>query len=174
MKVFNLIMFFVLSLVAIVGSAKPITGITSYYHPSLHGGLTANGEHYNHHSFTAAHRSLPFGTKLKVTDPETHRFVIVKVNDRGPFVKGRVLDLSGAAARSLGIKKKGIAAVEITVLSRPKAQSKVLLASSKKSKRKVEIVTTPSPLPFTDSIETLLLALEESTKQNDSLMAHYL
>lgn len=156
MKVFNLVLFFVLSLVSIVGSAKTITGVTSYYHPSLHGGLTANGERYNKREFTAAHRNLPFGTKLKVTDPETKRSVIVKVNDRGPFVKGRVLDLSDAAARSLGIKKKGIACVQITVIKRPdRNENKPDYADKPKSKYK------PALIP--DTIETLLLALDESS-----------
>lgn len=106
-------------------SAKPrvgkeYEGVTSYYHGSLSGRKTASGEKYRHMGgMTAAHRNMPFGTKLLVTDLDTGKSVIVKVNDRGPFVKGRVLDLSGLAARRLGIVKKGICKVHIRVLSLP-------------------------------------------------------
>ena len=97
-----------------------ITGTTSYYHRSLNGNLTANGERYKHMGgMTAAHRSLPFGTKLLVTDLDTGKSVTVRVNDRGPFVRSRVLDLSGLAARRLGIVKKGLGKVDIRVLSLP-------------------------------------------------------
>jgi len=155
MKIFNLVLFIALSLVSVLGTAKTTNGVTSYYHPSLHGHLTANGERYNKNSFTAAHRSLPFGTKLKVTDPDTQRSVIVKVNDRGPFVKGRVLDLSGAAASSLGIKKKGVARVEITVLYTPSVK--------KKPGYNPQPIVPPSvdPVYIPDSIETLIGTLQE-------------
>lgn len=155
MKIFNLVLFIALSLVPILGTAKTINGVTSYYHPSLHGNKTANGERYNHYSFTAAHRSLPFGTKLKVTDPDTQRSVIVKVNDRGPFIKGRVLDLSGAAASSLGIKKKGIARVAITVLYTPSIKNKP------KYKPRPIIAPSVDPVYKPDSIETLIGTLQE-------------
>lgn len=97
-----------------------IEGTTSYYHRSLNGNLTANGERYKHMgAMTAAHRNMPFGTKLLVTDMDTGNSIVVRVNDRGPFVKGRVLDLSGLAATKLGIVKKGISKVDIKVLSMP-------------------------------------------------------
>ena len=155
MKIFNLVLFIALSLVSILGTAKTTNGVTSYYHPSLHGNKTANGERYNHYSFTAAHRSLPFGTKLKVTDPDTQRSVIVKVNDRGPFVKGRILDLSGAAASSLGIKKKGVARVEISVLYTPSIKNKP------KYKSRPIIAPSVDPIHMPDSIETLIGTLQE-------------
>ena len=72
---------------------------------------TASGERMNPRALTAAHRSLPFGTRLKVTNKRNGRSVVVRVNDRGPFVRGRVLDLSRAAARSLGLVSSGQAAV---------------------------------------------------------------
>ena len=95
-------------------------GITSFYHRSLNGNLTANGERYRHYSeMTAAHRYLPFGTKIQVTDKDTGKSIIVRINDRGPFHGNRVLDLSGKAAENLGILKRGVCKVEVKVLSLP-------------------------------------------------------
>ena len=95
-------------------------GITSFYHRSLNGNLTANGERYRHYSeMTAAHRYLPFGTKIQVTDKDTGKSIIVRINDRGPFHGNRVLDLSGKAAENLGILKRGVCKVEVKILSLP-------------------------------------------------------
>ena len=78
---------------------------------------TASGERFSARALTAAHRSLPFGCKVRVTSPRTGRSVVVRINDRGPFVKGRIIDLSPAAAASLGLTKKmGITKVEVTHL----------------------------------------------------------
>lgn len=91
----------------------------SYYGrgDSLHGKKTASGERFNSNDFTAAHKSFPFGTKLKVTNPENGFFVIVRVNDRGPWVKGRDLDLSYAAAKKIGIIDRGIKKVSVEVVN---------------------------------------------------------
>ncbi|MCS7302541.1 MAG: septal ring lytic transglycosylase RlpA family protein [Candidatus Kapabacteria bacterium] len=78
-------------------------GIASFYAHAFHGRRTAQGKRFNMHEFTAAHRTLPFGTILRVTNPSTGECVLVQINDRGPFVKRRVLDLSLASARALGI-----------------------------------------------------------------------
>lgn len=94
-----------------------IEGTASWYGPGFHGRRTASGEIFDQHSLSAAHRSLPFGTRLLVTDSHTGNSVIVVVNDRGPFVKGRVLDLSRAAAQKLGIIERGISRVKATILS---------------------------------------------------------
>ena len=91
-------------------------GIASYYHDSLHGMKTASGERYHRGRLTAAHKTLPLGTKIQVTDTRTGRSIVVKVNDRGPFAKGRILDLSREAADELGIIKKGVASVELKVV----------------------------------------------------------
>ena len=93
------------------------TGVASYYAASLHGNRTANGERYNHGALTAAHRSLPFGTLLRVTAPRTGRRVLVRVNDRGPFVRGRQLDLSGAAADRLAMRRRGTARVTFQIVN---------------------------------------------------------
>ncbi|MBR9979468.1 MAG: septal ring lytic transglycosylase RlpA family protein [Desulfatitalea sp.] len=92
-------------------------GLASYYARSLHGHPTASGEIYNENALTAAHPHLPFGTRLKVTHLNNKRTVEVRVNDRGPFVKRRVIDLSYAAAKKLGLLQEGVARVNIE--SRP-------------------------------------------------------
>jgi len=84
----------------------------SWYGPRYHGRLTASGEVFDMNQLTAAHRELPFGTRLQVTYPANGHGVLVRINDRGPFVAGRDLDLSLAAARRLGIEQQGLARVE--------------------------------------------------------------
>ncbi len=91
--------------------AQQQTGIASFYSKRATGARTANGERLHHDSLTCAHRTHPFGTLLKVTCPATNRTVVVRVNDRGPFVRGRIIDLSWGAARNLGILNMGLAKV---------------------------------------------------------------
>ena len=95
-------------------NATPSRGLASHYG---YRSKTANGEMMNPQAMTAAHPSLPFGTHVRVTDVGSHRTVIVRINDRGPFVKGRIIDLSTAAAQALGIIDQGVAMVEIEVVS---------------------------------------------------------
>jgi len=90
-------------------------GIASYYGKRATGRLTSSGERLHHDSMTCAHRTHPFGTLLKVFNPHNTRSVVVKVNDRGPFGRGRIIDLSWGAAQQLGILRRGIAKVEVTV-----------------------------------------------------------
>ena len=87
-------------------------GLASFYSYDPH---TASGEKFDKNELTAAHRTLPFGTRLRVTDVDTGRSVTVRVNDRGPFVRGRVVDVSASAAETLGIKGKGVAKVKVDV-----------------------------------------------------------
>lgn len=94
-------------------------GIASWYGPGFHGKTTANGELYDMYAFTAAHKTLPFGTVVEVVDLDTGRSVVVRINDRGPFVPGRIIDLSYAAAEALGILERGTARVGLIVLFRP-------------------------------------------------------
>ena len=93
-----------------------IVGLASWYGQRHHGQATASGELFDMNKLTAAHRSMPFGTRLKVTNVENGRSVVVRVNDRGPWVKDRVIDVSRAAARTLGMAGEGVARVEIVVL----------------------------------------------------------
>jgi rare lipoprotein A len=90
------------------------SGGASWYGPGFHGHRTANGERFNTHAFTAAHRSLPFGARVRVTNTDNGRSVVVRINDRGPFVGGRVIDLSQASARAIGIR--GVSRVRISRL----------------------------------------------------------
>lgn len=92
-------------------------GIASWYGPGFHGNRTANGEIYDQYELTAAHRTLPLGTRAMVTNITNGRSVEVRINDRGPFVKGRIIDLSTAAAEALGIIGRGVAMVEVEVVS---------------------------------------------------------
>jgi len=91
-------------------------GIASYYAASLEGRSTASGEPYRGARATCAHRTHRFGTMLRITDLKSGRSVVCRVNDRGPFVKGRVVDLSASLARELGIVEQGLAKVRVEVL----------------------------------------------------------
>ncbi|MEO0647608.1 MAG: septal ring lytic transglycosylase RlpA family protein, partial [Cyanobacteria bacterium J06650_10] len=93
-----------------------MTGAASWYGPYFHGRATANGETYNQNDLTVAHKSLPFGTQLEVRNLMNERTVVVRVNDRGPYVGDRILDLSRAAADCLGSEDVGVIPVEATVL----------------------------------------------------------
>jgi rare lipoprotein A len=93
-----------------------LSGMASWYGPGFHGNRSASGEVYNQNAMTAAHRSLPFGTRVQVTNLDNGRSVVVRINDRGPFIGGRVIDLSAAAARVLGMMHSGTARVHLDVL----------------------------------------------------------
>lgn len=92
-------------------------GVASYYHNKFHGRLTANGERYDRGELTAAHRDYPFGTWLRVISLDNGNSVIVRVNDRGPHKKSRIVDLSRAAAEELDMVRKGVMRVRIEVLA---------------------------------------------------------
>jgi rare lipoprotein A len=102
--------FIFLGAVFAAGQAHAEFGIASIYS----GGKTANGEYCHASGFTAAHRRLPFGTRVQVTNRRNGRSVIVRINDRGPFVRGRIIDVTPAAARALGFS--GLALVSLAVL----------------------------------------------------------
>lgn len=91
-------------------------GEASYYAEFHHGKKTANGERFNMHAMTAAHRTLPLGSKIKVTNLSNGKEVVLRVNDRGPYAKNRVLDVSKGAAKKLGMIKTGTAKIRIQVL----------------------------------------------------------
>jgi rare lipoprotein A len=93
------------------------TGGASYYGAKHQGKRTASGERFNQHSLTAAHRQLPFGTRVKVTNLSNDKTVVVRINDRGPHVRGRLIDLSREAADQLGMLRNGTARVRVQSLS---------------------------------------------------------
>lgn len=94
-------------------------GEASYYNDALSGQPTASGEPYDPAALTAAHRTLPFGTRVRITNLRNGKTVNVRINDRGPFIAGRVIDLSRAAARHLGMVRRGIADVHLHLLTKP-------------------------------------------------------
>lgn len=133
MRVSTLLIIFVfvsLVLLCLMGSAQAKSprlgykqqGIASHYANSLDGKKTASGECYRSSHATAAHRSLPFGTLIRVTNVESGAKTTVRINDRGPFHANRILDLSNHAARRLGFKDKGTIKVEYEVISLPKTK----------------------------------------------------
>jgi rare lipoprotein A len=89
------------------------TGQASWYGPGFHGRRTASGERFNSADMTAAHRSLPFGTRVRVVHEDTGRSVVVRINDRGPFTGGRVIDLARGPAQALGLTSSGVARVAL-------------------------------------------------------------
>lgn len=93
------------------------TGMASYYGDELAGNRTASGERFNPAQLTAAHRSLPFGSMVRVTNTSNGDSVIVRINDRGPFSHGRVIDVSHAAAREIGMHRSGTARVKLALLN---------------------------------------------------------
>jgi len=106
------------------------TGIASWYGKKFHGLRTANGEIYDMHALSAAHKTLPLPTLVRVTNLDNGRSVIVRVNDRGPFVKERLIDLSYAAAQQLGYADRGTAHVRVQTLDMPAPNKKEILASA--------------------------------------------
>ncbi|MCB2066177.1 MAG: septal ring lytic transglycosylase RlpA family protein [Erythrobacter sp.] len=109
---------------AVVEQAEPESeatslgqGVASYYASQFQGRRTASGESFDNADFTAAHRTLPFGSRVRVTNPRTGESVVVRINDRGPFVRGRTIDLSRAAAEEVGIVRAGHGTVELELLS---------------------------------------------------------
>ncbi len=95
---------------------KKMTMVCSYYGKKFHGRMTSSGETFDMYDMTCAHLSLPFGTRLRVTDEESGKSVIVRVNDRGPHVKGRDLDLSYAAAKEIGLIGAGVKEYAVEIL----------------------------------------------------------
>jgi len=92
-------------------------GMASYYGKDFHGRKTASGETFNMYDLTAAHKKLAFGTKVRVTNMRNGESVVVRINDRGPFVHGRIIDLSYAAAKEIGLVEMGVTKVRLEVLN---------------------------------------------------------
>lgn len=98
------------------------TGLAAVYSDKLNGKLTASGQRYDRNKLTAAHKTLPYGTMVKVVNTKNKKTATVRINDRGPTQAGRILDISPAAARQLGIKPRAMAEVEASVVSQPAAK----------------------------------------------------
>lgn len=114
----SVLMFAVFGTSAVCATpASPDIGLASWYGQRYQGRTTASGEPFDMRQLTAAHRSFPFGSRVLVTCPSTGRSVVVRINDRGPTLPGRIIDLSREAARRLGILKAGVAAVVLKRLA---------------------------------------------------------
>ena len=111
---FKMILLAALLLSGLTAQAGTEEGNASYYADSLDGNPTASGEPYDKNAMTAAHKTLPFGTEVKVINLSNQKAAIVRINDRGPHSKSRIIDVSGAAARELGLLDSGSAKVRIT------------------------------------------------------------
>ena len=101
----------------------------SWYGPRFHGKKTANGEVYDQMAFTAAHKSLPFGTLLKLTNPRNGKSVVIRINDRGPYIPGRQLDLSKGAAIQLGVMKNGVSRLKVEEITLNGIDNPLVLAN---------------------------------------------
>ncbi|MGI9533837.1 MAG: septal ring lytic transglycosylase RlpA family protein [Thermodesulfobacteriota bacterium] len=99
------------------------TGLASWYGDKEHKNKTASGERFSRYAYTAAHKTLPFGTVVRVTNLENGRDVVVKINDRGPFIRGRIIDLSYASAGSIDLVRTGTAKVKVEVISSPSSRN---------------------------------------------------
>ena len=97
-------------------NAAPFLALASWYGPGFYGNLTANGERYYGDQLTAAHKSLPFGTRVRVTNPRTQQSIVVRINDRGPYIGPREFDLSSASADRVGLKGLGVATLQFEIL----------------------------------------------------------
>lgn len=115
--------------------------VASWYGKDFHGRPTASGEIFNMYDYTAAHRTLPFGSKLKIINPKNGRSVVVRVNDRGPFVPGRDIDLSYAAARKIGIITEGTARVYVQYLGRDSIYVKKVRYSATKGPFTIQVAS---------------------------------
>ena len=122
-------------------------GVASFYASRFHGRTTASGERYNEHALTAAHRTLPIGTRVRVTNLANDRGVELTVNDRGPYIGNRLIDLSLAAARRLGFERQGLTSVRIDVLSPARASDAPASPAAGLTRRGVTAANTYRPPP---------------------------
>ena len=151
MKVKSLFLVFLLSVSSFsFASVYKSSAEASYYAEKYHGRKTASGESFNMYAMTCAHKTLPFGTLLRVTNLSNNKSVDVRVNDRGPFVKGREIDVSKAAAQKLGMIKSGTARVRIEIIDKKESEAQALAKSNGKiSGVKSLVLSQPQSAPGT-------------------------
>jgi len=125
----------------VVSVGDKFSGNASWYGPDFHGKLTSNGETYNMYDMTAAHKTLPMNTVVKVTNKTNGRSVVVRINDRGPFVRGRIIDCSYRAGKEIGLDRMGIAKVSVEVLGfAGKVESAATIEKQKRDHTQARIV----------------------------------
>ncbi len=133
-------------------------GIASWYGPNFHGLQTSNGEYYDMYTYTAAHKTLPINTKVKVTNLNSGQSTIVRINDRGPFVKDRIIDLSYIAAKEIGVIKHGTAKVELEVIGFDQRANKYAHKPSISSPKKITPLPEIKKMP--QSIDKTLFGIQ--------------
>lgn len=121
------------------------TGIASWYGPGFHGKMTANGETYDQNDLTAAHQTLPMPVKVRVTNLENGRSIVVRINDRGPFVNGRVIDVSRRTAQLLGFDTKGTAPVRVQIVEGGPGQGRTFVAAKPYTSEEERNLVTAAP-----------------------------
>ena len=142
------------------------TGIASWYGPKFHGKLTANGEIYNQYALTAAHKTLPLPSAVKVTNLQNNKSIILRINDRGPFVNDRIIDLSSKAADILDLKKNGTGLVRVTILK----DKSLLLEKLAKNGSFPEIMDLPkAELPIVNIPQTTTVKIDGTNKKYKSI-----
>jgi rare lipoprotein A len=151
-------LLFVLPLFAL--AAHKESGTASFYGVGFHGRPTASGEIYNQYRLTAAHKTLPLGTIVKVTNPQNNKSVFLKINDRGPFIKGRIIDVSTKAAEMLGFRNKGTAYVNIEVVDEEETPKDLEAAS--------EDIALQNGISSSDNTEAATSMLEADEKSESS------
>ncbi len=167
MREFVILMISLLSVVGLFAQAE--TGIASYYAPGFHGKRTSTGEKYDHAAYTCANKKYPQGSILRVTRVDDGRSVEVRVNDCGPHRKGRVIDVSGAAAKSLGLIRDGVAQVQVELVKL--AEGKLACGGTYKPTTPAPVTPTPaeapvkrpSPAPATQPIPKVTSAPKTTT-----------
>ena len=131
------------------------TGIASWYGPKFHGKLTANGELFDQNLVTAAHRTLPMPSAVRITNLENGRALNIRVNDRGPFARGRIIDVSRRGAQLLGFEKNGTAKVKVEFLSRESRNLKIEALNNKRMKvKQPKIIASPRLTVVTKLLNT--------------------
>lgn len=148
---FSLLFFLSFCFVALNAQAEEY-GMASFYGDEFNGGATASGEAYDKNKLTAAHKTLPMGTKVRVTRLDSKKSVVVRINDRGPYLKGRIIDLSGRAASSLDMIADGTAEVKLEILgkngkstTKPKVVQKPIVPKATIPVKKPAVVATAKP-----------------------------
>lgn len=165
-----LTIFFVFLCVSAFSDELFKSGVTaSFYADKFHGRKTASGEKFNMYDYTAAHKTLPFGTVLRVTNLDNGKSVNVRVNDRGPFAKGREIDVSKAAAEALGMVKNGTAKVSLTIVSDATAEVTGTKIASGSASEKKQSATAKSPAPASSAVSKAAEIAEKARKREEQI-----
>jgi len=183
--------FYILIFSILTSVSAPVFGFqegyASWYGGKFHGRLTASGERFDTNMLTAAHKTLPFGTVVKVTNIANGRFTFVRINDRGPFVAGRIIDLSRAAAQEIGMLSMGVALVRLDIVSGGKNSSIFAVQigafknqkNAEKIKKDLEKNKFPVVLRYSDNgiirviVENIVKGDLESTLRKLSDLGYY-